>query len=80
MQLVVRIIAWSNHFSLLQGYPDMCSLLEGLEALTWMHYAARGIYYYYYEPHLEKLGKAPRACRQRPLFFFSTKETVYTCA
>ena len=35
------------------------------------------ICFFNYVPHLEKLGKAPRACPQRPLVFLLTKETVY---
>ena len=38
--------------------------------------AVTDFYFFYYEPDLENLGKAPRAC---PPFFSSTKETVYTC-
>ena len=34
--------------------------------------------FFYYVPHLGKLGKAqPRTCRQRPLTFLVNKETVY---
>ena len=31
--LAVRTIIWSNNFVLLQGYPGMCNLLDGLVAL-----------------------------------------------
>ena len=38
--------------------------------------AAARIYLFNYVPHLEKLGKAPQRCPQRPLIFWLTKETV----
>ena len=29
-------------------------------------------------PHLEKLGKAPQTCPQRPLIFLADNKTVYS--
>ena len=42
MLLVVRTIIWSNNLFLLQGYPDMGNLLDGLVALK-MHCAMRDV-------------------------------------